>query len=165
MTQRAIVLLGVWVVIAALWLAPAASAAPGQAPAAAEPSPIVAHEALLNRYCITCHNERLAARGTVPIALRTADLADVPGNADIWEKVIRKLRTGSMPPVGRPRPEAGASDALATFLETEIDPRRGGGAQPGSDRTAAPVESYRVPERHPRPAGSGHRRGGARSGR
>ena len=79
MTRRALILFGVWMVAGMGWLASAASAGPGQEPAAVEPSPVVAHEALLNRYCITCHNERLAARGTVPIALRTADLADVPG--------------------------------------------------------------------------------------
>ena len=133
MTRRILLLFGVWVVAGAPWLAPAASAGPGQEPAVAEPSPVAAHEALLSRYCITCHNERLAARGTVPIALRTADLADVPRNADVWEKVIRKLRTGSMPPVGRPRPETSASDALATFLETEID--RVAAVRPNPGRT------------------------------
>ena len=133
MTRRISFLFGVWVAAGALWLVPAASAGPGQGAAAAEPSAVAAHEALLSRYCITCHNERLAARGTVPIALRTADLADVPGNADVWEKVIRKLRTGSMPPVGRPRPEAGAGGALASFLETEID--RVAAAEPNPGRT------------------------------
>ena len=133
MTRRLLVLFGVWMVAGTVWLAPAASAGPGQDPAAAEPSPVAAHEALLQRYCLTCHNERLAARGTVPIALRTGDLADVPGTADVWEKVIRKLRTGSMPPAGRPRPEAEASDALAAWLETEID--RVAAAHPNPGRT------------------------------
>ncbi len=133
MTRRIFVLFGVWMVAGVMGLAPAVSAGPGQEPAAAEPSPVAAYEALLNRYCLTCHNERLAARGTVPVALRTADLADVPGNADVWEKVIRKLRTGSMPPVGRPRPETAASDALASFLETGID--RAAAAEPNPGRT------------------------------
>ncbi|MCE2540219.1 MAG: DUF1587 domain-containing protein [Acidobacteria bacterium] len=130
MTQRVLVLLGVW----AVCLAPAALAGPAQEAEAAGPeSPVAAHEALLQRYCLTCHNERLAARGTVPIALRTGDLADVPGTADVWEKVIRKLRTGSMPPAGRPRPDAEAGDALAAWLETEID--RVAAAHPNPGRT------------------------------
>ena len=134
MTRRVFVLFGVWMVVWALCLAPAAAAGPAQEEeAAAEPSPVAAHETLLQRYCLTCHNERLAARGTVPVALRTADLADVPGTADVWEKVIRKLRTGSMPPVGRPRPEVTDSDALAAWLEKEID--RVAAAHPNPGRT------------------------------
>ena len=134
MTRRVFVLFGVWMVAWALCLAPAAAGGPAQEEeAATEPSPFAAHETLLQRYCLTCHNERLAARGTVPVALRTADLADVPGTADVWEKVIRKLRTGSMPPVGRPRPEATDSDALAAWLEREID--RVAAAHPNPGRT------------------------------
>ena len=134
MTRRAFVLFGVWMAAWAVCLAPAALAGPAQETKAAAPeSPVAAHEALLQRYCLTCHNERLAARGTVPIALRTADLADVPGTADVWEKVIRKLRTGSMPPAGRPRPDAEASDALAAWLETGID--RVAAAHPNPGRT------------------------------
>ena len=134
MTRRAFVLFGVWMAAWAVCLAPAALAGPAQETKAAAPeSPVAAHEALLQRYCLTCHNERLAARGTVPIALRTADLADVPGTADVWEKVIRKLRTGSMPPAGRPRPDAEAGDALAAWLETGID--RVAAAHPNPGRT------------------------------
>ena len=133
MTRREFVLFGVLTVGWAVWIAPVAAAGPWQEPEAASPSPVAAHEALLQRYCITCHNERLAARGTVPLALQTADLADVPGNAEVWEKVIRKLRTGSMPPAGRPRPEAAASDGFAAWLETGID--RVAAARPNPGRT------------------------------
>ena len=132
MTRRAFVLFGVWIAAWAVCLAPAAAAGPAQEAAAAPTSPAAAHEALLQRYCLTCHNERLAARGTVPIALSTADLADVSGTADVWEKVIRKLRTGSMPPAGRPRPAAEAGDAFAAWLETENRPcRRNAHPNPG----------------------------------
>ena len=85
-------------------------------------SPTVApHAALLNQYCVTCHNEGLRSRGTVPLELQTVDLTTVPAEAELWEKVIRKLRTGSMPPSGRPRPDRAAADSFATWLETEID--------------------------------------------
>ena len=132
MTRRAFVPFGVWMAAWAVCFAPAAAAGPAHQEAAAA-APAAGHEALLERYCITCHNDRLAARGTVPVALRTADLDDVPGNAEVWEKVIRKLRTGSMPPAGRPRPDAGAADALASRLETEID--RAAAAHPNPGRT------------------------------
>src|SRR5262245_49611963 len=58
--------------------------------------------ALLDRYCVTCHNERLKTAG---LALDTLDVTNVPAGAESWEKVIRKLRAGVMPPVGRPRPD------------------------------------------------------------
>lgn len=84
-------------------------------------APSDSHEALLKQYCITCHNERLSSRGTVPLELETASLTDVSARAELWEKVIRKLRTGSMPPMGRPRPDVAATDAFASWLEKEID--------------------------------------------
>ena len=83
-------------VLAMAWtvsLVPVVAAGPQQD----APAPVGAHRALLERYCITCHNPALSARGTVPIELETADLGDVPGAAELWEKVIRKLRTGTMP--------------------------------------------------------------------
>ncbi len=94
---------------------------------------IAAHGALLQRYCLTCHNQRLLERGTVPVELESADLENVPAQADIWEKVIRKVRTGTMPPLGRPRPAAAAADRLAAWLETEID--RAAAARPNPGRT------------------------------
>lgn len=75
-------------------------------------------QALLDRYCITCHNERVRTGG---LALDTADLSDVGADAQVWEKVVRKLRGGVMPPVGRPRPQPAEYDRLASWLETELD--------------------------------------------
>ena len=129
MTRRISVLLGV---CGLAWGMSASVQAAGPQPGAGG-APAGEHEALLERYCVTCHNERLADRGTVPIALRTADLADVPASADVWEKVIRKLRTGTMPPLGRPRPDGEAVDGFATWLETTID--RAAAASPNPGRT------------------------------
>ena len=110
-------------------------AAPLTAPAAApeRASEIAGHGALLQRYCLTCHTQRLLERGTVPVELESADLENVPAQAEIWEKVIRKVRTGTMPPLGRPRPDAAAADRLAAWLETEID--RAAAASPNPGRT------------------------------
>ena len=79
---------------------------------------VSAHRALLDRYCVTCHNENVRTSG---LALDLADLADVSKDGAIWEKVVQKLRGGLMPPTGRPRPEPAAYDGLASFLETSLD--------------------------------------------
>src|SRR3984885_11791212 len=77
-----------------------------------------AQTALLNQYCVTCHNAKLHTGG---LSLQDANLANVPAEAETWEKVIRKLRTGSMPPQGMPRPDAASLTDLAAFLENAID--------------------------------------------
>src|SRR2546425_13161206 len=74
--------------------------------------------ALLDKYCITCHNER---RRTAGLELDKTDIANIPAGAEIWEKVTKKLRLGAMPPPGMPRPERAASIAFASWLETTID--------------------------------------------
>src|SRR6187397_805295 len=97
-----------------------ATARPGaQVPAA----PVAVTEAtsstaVLKQYCTTCHNERLKSGGFV---IDPADVANVGSGADRREKVVRKLRTQSMPPPGAPRPDAASYDRVATFLETELD--------------------------------------------
>ena len=126
------VLLGVSVMLATAVAGPVETAGPQQASASARPS-TASHTALLEQYCVTCHNERLRDRGTVPVALDTVDLSTVPAQAELWEKVIRKLRTGSMPPMGRPRPDARVADSFAVFLEAEID--RAAAAYPNPGRT------------------------------
>ncbi len=89
-----------------------------QAPAAAPAAGTAAAAAALNRYCVTCHNERLKTAGFV---LDPTTLSDVGAHADGWEKVVEKLRSTSMPPAGAPRPDAATYDSVATFLETELD--------------------------------------------
>ena len=88
------------------------------------------HRAELDRYCVTCHNARLKSGG---VALDSLDVADVPAGAAVWERVIRKLRTGQMPPPGRPRPDKEHNDALASWLETTID--RDAAKHPNPGRT------------------------------
>src|ERR1700730_18548628 len=68
---------------------------------------------LLDRYCVTCHNEK---QRTGALSLEKADLCDIPGAAETWEKVVRKLRVGAMPPQGMPRPDVAALDDFASFL-------------------------------------------------
>ena len=60
--------------------------------------------AVFTKYCLTCHNENLKRRGTVPIAFEALDLSNVTISPDVWEKVVLKMRAGLMPPAGSPRP-------------------------------------------------------------
>jgi len=75
-------------------------------------------QTVIGTYCVSCHNQRLKTAG---LALDTLDASQPAANAEVWERVIAKLRAGSMPPAGRPRPDAATYRTLATWLETEID--------------------------------------------
>ena len=94
-------------------------------------APPATQRALLDRYCVTCHNARLRTAG---LELDTADLADVGGGAEVWEKVVRKLRADAMPPPGRPRPAAETRAGFASWLETALD--REAAAHPNPGRPA-----------------------------
>ncbi len=99
----------------------------GSAPAAAAPE-----RDLLDRYCVACHNERLRTAG---LLLDRLDIEQVAANAEVLEKVVRKLRGGQMPPAGRPRPDAAAVETFVTALETALD--RAGAAAPNPGRVAS----------------------------
>ncbi len=87
--------------------------------------------ALLNQYCSGCHNEKLKTAG---LTLDKMDVAHAGDNADVWEKVVRKLRAGMMPPSGAPRPDRAVIDAFTAKLETELD--RAAAAKPNPGTTA-----------------------------
>ena len=72
----------------------------------------------ISTYCLTCHNDKLKTGG---LALDRPELADVAAHADVWEKVIRKVRTGMMPPAGVPRPNAAERDALLSSVVATLD--------------------------------------------
>src|SRR5438105_8150045 len=77
-----------------------------------------APRALIDQYCVTCHNQKTRAAG---LMLDKMDPAHVGQDAEAWEKVVRKLRAGMMPPQGMPRPNAGIYETLTVALETELD--------------------------------------------
>ena len=89
-----------------------------QAQSAAPSQPTQSTRAVLDTYCISCHNQRLRTAG---LALDSLDVTQPNANAETWERVIAKLRAGSMPPPGRPRPDGPTYRAAASWLETEID--------------------------------------------
>src|SRR6478672_5913205 len=86
--------------------------APPAAPQAAESSPF------LRQYCFGCHNDRAKIGG---LALDTKDFEHVARDAATWEKAVRKIRTGMMPPSGARRPERSALDGFASELEARLD--------------------------------------------
>ena len=86
----------------------------------AEHSPTAAqeHRQLLDRYCVTCHNDRLETAG---LSLEAVDLDQVGVHAELLEKVVRKLRTGTMPPSNRPQPEKMQRQGMVDWLEGSLD--------------------------------------------
>ena len=86
----------------------------------------------LDAYCVSCHNETRRAGGLAFDELNVQDAAAAP---EVWERAIVKLRTRTMPPVGRPRPDDGAYKTAVSWLEGEID--RAWGAQPNPGRVGA----------------------------
>jgi Protein of unknown function (DUF1592)/Protein of unknown function (DUF1588)/Protein of unknown function (DUF1585)/Protein of unknown function (DUF1595)/Protein of unknown function (DUF1587) len=80
--------------------------------------PASPQRALLDKYCVTCHNERLHTAG---LMLDRMDVEDIGGGAEVWEKVLLKLGTGAMPPAGMPRPDQGTLDTFASWLKTSLD--------------------------------------------
>ena len=83
---------------------------------------------LLDQYCVTCHN---AGRSTAGLSLDQLDLENVGRNAQTWEKVVRKLRGGSMPPINMPRPSQQAAEAFVASLEMAIDLAAAAAPNPG----------------------------------
>ena len=83
---------------------------------------------LLDRYCVSCHNDNRRIAG---LALDTMDVTSVGDGAEVWEKVVRKLRAGMMPPAGRPRPDRESYVRLTSYLETELDQAARANPDPG----------------------------------
>jgi mono/diheme cytochrome c family protein len=109
-------------VIGCLALSPLAPALFGQGNAAvASPD---AERALIARYCLGCHSQNAKKAGMEPalrITLDDLDTAHVEKNPEEWEKVVRKIRAGTMPPSGMPRPDAATYESMTAWLETELD--------------------------------------------
>jgi hypothetical protein len=131
-----------WILFAALIAArvglsaQATSAAAAQTPnpesrtssAESRTAPLVV-KATIDQYCVTCHSTRLKSGDLV---LENADVAHVANNVDLWEKVVRKLRAGVMPPQGARRPDDATMHALIASLEASLD--QAASAQPNPGR-------------------------------
>jgi hypothetical protein len=95
--------------------------------AATPPAPAptaVTERALLNQYCVVCHNEKMKKAGQpsgLAITLDNLDVAHVEQNPQEWERVVHKVRAGMMPPAGLPRPKPAVFEAAVVWLENELD--------------------------------------------
>jgi hypothetical protein len=125
--------------VAAGWCIAVAAAVHMRADAAAQqPVPTVsasaqAAQTTFQRYCLTCHNQAMKTRGTVPVAFDDLRPQDVVKHAEMWEQIVRKVRTGLMPPAASPRPDKAGQDAFIQAIESELD--RAAAARPNPGRT------------------------------
>lgn len=101
-----------------------AQAKPPAIPAAAPAQTAATERAFLNTYCVVCHNEKAKKAGQpsgLAITLDNLDTANVEQHAEDWERVIRKVRAGMMPPAGMPRPKPEVFESAIVYLENELD--------------------------------------------
>ncbi len=110
-------------------LADLSAARPQSSAPSSPPADSSQHDSFLKSYCVTCHNQRLRTAG---LTLDTVDWSNVSGNAEVLEKVLRKLRMGAMPPPGRPRPDIATAEVFVSSLERELDKSPSLPGRPGS---------------------------------
>jgi len=101
-------------------------------PVAKAQSAPAAERSLLDRYCVTCHSDKLKTGG---LSLAAININDAAANSEVLEKVVRKLRSRQMPPNGAPRPDQATLDAFAATLETALD--RAAATLPNPGRVAS----------------------------
>ena len=87
-----------------------------------------APRALLDQYCLGCHNQKLKTAG---VAFDAVDLSNVGSHADVLERALRKLRAGEMPPVNMPHPDAPAVATFTNWLEDRLDKAAAANPNPG----------------------------------
>jgi mono/diheme cytochrome c family protein len=115
--------------LSAGWALHASSAQEAPVRRAATPAATSANaRAVVDKYCVTCHNQRVRSADLV---LEGVDITKPGAHADIWEGVVRRLRTRSMPPQGMPRPDEPTYESLATYLEGELDRAAAASPNPG----------------------------------
>lgn len=89
-----------------------------QSPAVKPANPADQYRAVVNRYCVSCHNQKL---NTANLQLDKLDLAHLGDHAEVGELIVRKLRAGMMPPTGMQRPDPATTEAMITWMESELD--------------------------------------------
>ena len=106
------------------------AAAQGSGPTSAQASET--GRAMVDKYCVSCHNERVK---TANLMLDKADLSNPGANVEVWEKVLRKVHTGTMPPPNMPQPPQEDRRALLGWLETSLDTAAAAKPNPGRTET------------------------------
>ena len=111
-------IVGAWCLLAAVLASQGPP--PRPVPTSSSPASIASTDpkTVIDTYCVTCHSQRAKTGGLV---LEGTDLANVQSHPEIWEKVVRKLRAGMMPPPGLPAPGRDSRAALVEWVETTLD--------------------------------------------
>jgi len=119
--------------IALLFLTAGLVTVPAQRPRSTGEPALAAfpQRALINQYCLGCHNDKLKTGG---LSLETLSAENVSQNPEIWERVLHKVRARYMPPAGLPRPDEKAYQSLVSYLERSLD--QWSAANPNPGRTA-----------------------------
>jgi Protein of unknown function (DUF1592)/Protein of unknown function (DUF1588)/Protein of unknown function (DUF1585)/Protein of unknown function (DUF1587)/Protein of unknown function (DUF1595) len=118
--------------LALLLISAGVGAGDAQHPTTRQSAPISAEQAALKRYCSGCHNSKLKSGG---MSLDDLHLDRVGPHAAKWEKIVRKLRTRSMPPVGLPRPDERTYESMTSVIETGLDRAAAENVNPGRTDT------------------------------
>ena len=105
---------------------------PTSSPAAGALLPASSHRALLDRYCVSCHSDRAKTGG---LSLERIDPSKPDAEPEVWEKVVRKVHTGTMPPPNMPQPSKDDRHALVAWLQTELDEASAAKPNPGRTET------------------------------
>jgi mono/diheme cytochrome c family protein len=100
-------------------------------PVSAAPQQPAAYQEMLNKYCVTCHNQRSAIPAGAPLALDKANLKDPGADAAVWEKVIRKIGVGAMPPQNSPTPGTAELNHFRSALVASLDTAAAAKSNPG----------------------------------
>jgi mono/diheme cytochrome c family protein len=129
MRNRVLALAAVMWLVSAAWSIPLTAGAQAPSPSvAAVAHPSIDYGAVVTKYCVTCHNDRAKTGG---LTLEKIDLTNVGAEADVLERVVRKVRVGMMPPQGSPQPDRDARAALVSWLTTSLDQSAGAHPNPG----------------------------------
>src|SRR5262245_26659139 len=107
-----------WLLFAALAADPTGRQAVSAQTAAPSASPSAPYRATVDQYCVTCHNEKLKTGGLV---LEGLDMSRLSSEAETWEKVVKKVRAGVMPPQSARRPDDETKHALVSWIEQSLD--------------------------------------------
>ena len=148
MTNKAILCL-----ISSLVIVPACMQAspPPQNEASSKAATVASERALVAKYCVVCHSDRLKTGG---LSLQSINFENIPAGAETWEKVIHKVSLGAMPPQGMPRPDKATLDQLRR-MAGNIDRSCCRGKSESGTRHAAPAEPHGIRQRRPRRARPG----------
>src|SRR5678815_1693116 len=101
----------------------------GSSTATSGSAALAQQKALIDQYCVTCHNQRTKTAG---LALDTLDLTKLSEHAETWERAIMKLRGHLMPPPNAKQPPPAATQSLISWLETSLDQASASNPNPGS---------------------------------